>query len=320
MGTILDLIIGDPHNFPHPIRAIGNLIAKLEKRLLGEVTGNPNRNPSLEKTKGTLLWCLVVTITVALTGAVTIGAYAIHSYIGILVEAILTCYILAAKSLYKESMAVTKELDKGDLDKARYALSMIVGRDTDVLNEEEVAKAAVETVAENTSDGVIAPLIYSALGGPILGMLYKAVNTMDSMIGYKNEKYENFGRFAAKADDVFNFIPSRLSAIFMIVGTFILSLFDKTYSPRAAARIWRRDRLNHKSPNSAQTESVCAGALGLLLGGDHLYKGVMVHKPTIGDETRKTEPADIRRANRLMFATEAVAFVLVLTFLLNILY
>ena len=144
MGTILDLIIGDPHNFPHPIRAIGNLIARLEKRLLGEVTGNPNRNPYLEKTKGILLWSLVVTITVALTAAVTIGAYAIHPYIGILVEAILTCYILAAKSLYKESMAVTKELDKGDLDKARYALSMIVGRDTDVLNPEEVAKAVAD--------------------------------------------------------------------------------------------------------------------------------------------------------------------------------
>ena len=320
MGTILDLIIGDPHDFPHPIRAIGNLIAWLEKRLLGDATGKPDRNPSLEKTRGTLLWCLVVSITLIVTAAVTIGAYAIHPYIGIWTEAILTCYILAATSLYKESMAVTKELDKGDLDKARYALSMIVGRDTAVLNEEEVAKAAVETVAENTSDGVIAPLIYSALGGPILGMLYKAVNTMDSMIGYKNEKYENFGRFAAKADDFFNFIPARLSAIFMIVGTFILSLFDKTYSPRAAARIWRRDRLNHKSPNSAQTESVCAGALGLKLGGDHLYKGVMVHKPTIGDELRQTKPADIKRANRLMFATEGVAFVLVLTLLLNILY
>ena len=313
MGTILDLIIGDPHNFPHPIRAIGNLIAKLEKRLLGDVSGKSDRNPSLEKTRGTLLLSLVVTITVALTAAVTIGAYALHPYVGIGVEAVLICYILAAKSLYKESMAVTKELDKGDLDKARYALSMIVGRDTAPLDSEEVAKAAVETVAENTSDGVIAPLIYSALGGPILGMLYKAVNTMDSMIGYKNEKYENFGRFAAKADDFFNFIPARLSAIFMMVGTFILSLFDKTYSPRAAVRIWRRDRLNHKSPNSAQTESVCAGALGLLLGGDHLYKGVMVHKPTIGDETRKTEPADIRRANSLMFATEAVAFVIILT-------
>lgn len=312
-GTILDLIIGDPHDFPHPIRAIGNLIAWLEKRLLGDVTEMPDRNPFKEKTKGTLLWCLTVIVTVAVTGTVTIGAYLIHPYVGILAEAILTCYILAAKSLYTESMAVTKELDKGDLDKARYSLSMIVGRDTNVLDDEEVAKAAVETVAENTSDGVIAPLIYSALGGPVLGMLYKAVNTMDSMIGYKNEKYENFGRFAAKADDVFNFIPSRLSAILMIAAAFILSLFDKTYNPKNAALIWQRDRLNHKSPNSAQTESVCAGALGLLLGGDHLYKGVMVHKPTIGDETRKTEPSDIRRANRLMFATEAVAFVIILT-------
>lgn len=320
LGTILDLIIGDPHDYPHPVRMIGNLIAKLEKRLLGDVTDKTDRNLFKEKTNGTLLWFLVVTITLVVVSAITILAYALHPYVGTWVEAFLICFILAAKSLYQESMAVTKQLELGDLYAARKALSMIVGRDTENLDKEEVAKAAVETVAENTSDGVIAPLIYSALGGPILGMLYKAVNTMDSMIGYKNEKYENFGRFAAKADDVFNFIPSRLSALFMIAGTFILSAFDKTYNPRNAALIWQRDRLNHKSPNSAQTESVCAGALGLKLGGDHLYKGVMVHKPTIGDELRKTEPADIKRANKLMFATEAVAFVIILTALLNILY
>jgi len=183
---------------------------------------------------------------------------------------------------------------------------------------QSLEEPAVETVAENTSDGVIAPLIYTAIGGPILGFMYKAVNTMDSMIGYKNEKYENFGRFGAKADDAFNFIPARLSAVFMIGATYIVGMFDNTYSGRGAARIWRRDRLNHKSPNSAQTESACAGALGLKLGGDHLYQRVMVHKPTIGDELRKTEASDIKRSNILMFATEAITFIILLTALLNI--
>ena len=320
LGTILDLIIGDPPDFPHPIRGIGNLIAKLEKRLLGDVTGRTDRDPAKERRNGTILWFLVVFTIFIITAAVTVLSYLIHPYIGTWVEAILICYILAAKSLYKESMAVTKKLVKHDHDAARKALSMIVGRDTEPLNEEEIAKAAVETVAENTSDGVIAPLIYCALGGATLGLLYKAVNTMDSMIGYKNDKYENFGRFAAKADDVFNYITSRLSALFMIAGAFIVGVFDKAFNGSKAAEIWRRDRLNHKSPNSAQTESVCAGALGILLGGNHLYKGVMVEKPTIGDETRKTEPEDIRRANKLMFATEAVAFVVLITALLNIIF
>lgn len=316
LGIILDQIIGDPHFMPHPIRLVGNLIAFLEKRLLGSeamISNSTNRNKKRERRRGTLLWFIVVIVVMIVTLLLIMFSYKLNRYLGIVVESILTCYILAARSLYRESMAVYKELIKsdGELGSARYALSMIVGRDTQSLDKEDIAKAAVETVAENTSDGVIAPLFYTAIGGPVLGFMYKAVNTMDSMLGYKNERYENFGFFAAKADDVFNFIPSRLSAVLMIAGSGIMGIFTKNYNGKKAWKIWRRDRLNHNSPNSAQTESVCAGALGLRLGGTHLYKGVVVEKPTIGDEERKTEPLDIKRANCLMFMTEFLMVILV---------
>jgi adenosylcobinamide-phosphate synthase len=312
LGIILDQIIGDPHSLPHPIRAIGNFIAFLEKKLWD------GRDAKKDKRKGTLLWLIVVLTVMAVTFCIIFISYRINNFLGILAETVLTCYILAARSLCRESMAVHRNLEKGDIAAARFSLSMIVGRDTDCLLEEEIAKAAVETVAENTSDGVIAPLLYTALGGPVLGMAYKAVNTMDSMLGYHNERYENFGFFAAKADDFFNYIPSRISALFMIAGSFLLKVFSKDYSAKDAFKIWIRDRYNHKSPNSAQTESVCAGALGLRLGGTHLYKGVPVEKPTIGDETRKTTSADIKRANGLMFMTEAVTVWFVMAILLTI--
>ena len=307
LGIVLDQIVGDPHFMPHPVKAIGNLISFLEKRLLGPVRSSDRRDPAKEKRGGILLWFIVMITVIAVTFGVLFAAHSINRYFGILAEAILTCYILAARSLCRESMAVYKDLKKGDPGAARRSLAMIVGRDTDCLDEEEIAKAAVETVSENTSDGVIAPLLYTAALGPVLGMAYKAVNTMDSMIGYRNDRYGHFGWFSARADDVFNYIPSRFSAIFMIMATFLLGLFSRDYSGSRALEIWRRDRHNHKSPNSAQTESVCAGALGLKLGGTHLYKGVAVEKPTIGDETKRTEPDDIKRAIRLMFMTEAVA-------------
>ncbi len=305
-GILLDQFIGDPYFMPHPIRDIGRLIMVLEKKLLGETKGAENRDPKGEKRRGILLWFIVILTSVFFSTLIVVGAYMINKYLGIVVESILTCYILAARSLCKESMAVSKELKKGDIPGARYKLSMIVGRDTAELSEEEIVKAAVETVSENTSDGVIAPLIYTAIGGPILGFLYKAVNTMDSMLGYKNDRFKDFGFLAAKADDVFNFLPSRISALFMIAGAFVLRIFSKAYDPKGAAKIWKRDRLNHKSPNSAQTESVCAGALGLKLGGPHLYGGVMVDKPFIGDEERHAEISDIKRSNNLMFMTEAL--------------
>lgn len=312
LGILLDQIVGDPHSFPHPIRAIGNLIIFLEKRLLGTDLDKKERNPEKEKRRGALLWVIVVLMTIAVVFVIVFFSYKISVYLGVLVETILTCYILAARSLCRESMMVYKALKAGNIEEARRALSMIVGRDTEHLDEEEIIKAAVETVAENTSDGVIAPLLYTAIGGPVLGMAYKAVNTMDSMLGYRNDRYENFGKFAAKADDFFNYLPSRISALLMIVAGFLAGTFSIEYRGDKAYKIWIRDRYNHKSPNSAQTESVCAGALGLKLGGTHLYRGIPVEKPTIGDERRKPEIDDIKRANTLMFLTEALTFVLVL--------
>ena len=316
LGVILDQIIGDPHFMPHPVKLIGKLISFIEKKLLGEdLAPLPLRDRKKELTRGLLLWIIVIAATAAATKLIMSWSYGLNKYLGVAVEAILTCYILAARSLCRESMAVSKELKKGDIEGARHALSMIVGRDTENLNEEEIAKAAVETVAENTSDGVISPLIFTLIGGPTLGMVYKAVNTMDSMLGYKNERYTHFGYIAAKADDVFNFIPSRISAILMIIGAFLMGIFKKVYNGSRALKIWQRDRYNHLSPNSAQTESVCAGALGIKLGGDHYYNGVLVSKPTIGDETRKTEIKDIKRANNLMFMAEA----LVMLYVINVL-
>lgn len=212
----------------------------------------------------------------------------------------MTYQILAVKCLKVESMKVYQSLTKEGIEEARKAVAMIVGRDTAVLDGTGVAKAAIETVAENTSDGVIAPMLYTALGGPVLGFLYKAVNTMDSMIGYKNEKYLNFGRTAAKLDDVCNYLPSRISAYLMIAAAY---LGGSDFSGKGAYRIYKRDRRNHASPNSAQTESVCAGALGIQLAGDAVYFGKVVKKPHIGDDTRPVEYEDIRRANRLMYLT-----------------
>ena len=213
LGFLLDLLLGDPYCFPHPIRLIGSLIAKLDKWLCKK------DDPGNEKKKlknGRILVVIVLTVTAAVTACILIGAYVLHPYLGMLIETIMTYQILATKCLKTESMKVYKCLKEEGIEEARRAVSMIVGRDTAVLDEEGVAKAAIETVAENTSDGVIAPMLYTALGGPILGFLYKAVNTMDSMVGYKNDKYLYFGRAAAKLDDAVNFLPSRISACLMI--------------------------------------------------------------------------------------------------------
>ncbi|MBR6390472.1 MAG: cobalamin biosynthesis protein CobD, partial [Lachnospiraceae bacterium] len=224
-------------------------------------------------------------------------------------ESVLTCYILAARSLYDESMKVCRDIERGDTDAARHDLSMIVGRDTDRLDESGMIRAAVETVAENTSDGVLAPLLYTALGGPVLGLAYKAVNTMDSMLGYHNDRYEYFGRTAAKADDVFNYVPSRISAWLIIISSGILGIISHEYSASGAYRIWRRDRRNHLSPNSAQTESACAGSLMIRLGGTSFYHGVLVEKPVIGDDVRQIRTVHIRYANRLMFTSESIMLI-----------
>ena len=247
-----------------------------------------------------LLVLAVLSSTVFVTAVLLLGAYRLHPYLGAVIESIMTYQILATKCLKVESMKVYQELKKGDIAASRKAVSMIVGRDTECLDETGVAKAAIETVAENTSDGVIAPMIFTAIGGPILGFFYKAVNTMDSMVGYKNERYLHFGRAAAKFDDICNYIPSRISAYLMIAGTYFLG---KEYDGKHAYYIYKRDRYHHASPNSAQTEAVCAGALSIQLAGDAWYFGKLVKKPFIGDALRPVEYEDIRRANRLLYAT-----------------
>lgn len=296
-GFLLDLILGDPYCLPHPIRWIGSLIAKLEKSLLDI---NQKRDEKKELQRGRFLVFIVLGITVLVSTLLLVGSYLIHPYIGIVVETIMTYQILATKCLKVESMKVYKCLKSEGLEASRRAVSMIVGRDTSVLDEEGVAKAAIETVAENTSDGVIAPMLYTALGGPIVGFFYKAINTMDSMVGYKNEKYLHFGRTAAKLDDVVNYIPARISAYLMILASFIAG---KIFDGKRAYQIYKRDNRKHASPNSAQTESVCAGALGIQLAGDASYFGKIMKKPYIGDAVRSVEFEDIKRVNHLMYCT-----------------
>uniref|UniRef100_UPI004025ECD2 adenosylcobinamide-phosphate synthase CbiB n=1 Tax=Agathobacter rectalis TaxID=39491 RepID=UPI004025ECD2 len=301
-GFVLDLLIGDPHFIPHPVRLIGSLISFLDKRLNCDARYNiSEKKLNLIKYKrGMLLAFTVFFATFAMSVIIIVAAYSINLYAGVIAEAVMTWQILATKCLRVESMRVYDALKTDGVDAGRRAVSMIVGRDTSVLDAAGVTRAAVETIAENTSDGVIAPMLYTAIGGPVLGFVYKAVNTMDSMLGYKNDKYMYFGRFAARLDDVVNFIPARISAYLMIAAAFI---GGRQFDGKNAYRIFKRDRFNHASPNSAQTESVCAGALRVQLAGDAVYFGKLVKKKYIGDGLREIEYEDIKRANRLMYIT-----------------
>lgn len=301
-GFVLDLLIGDPHFIPHPVRLIGSLISFLDKRLNCDDGYNiSEKKLNLIKYKrGMLLVFTVIFATFAISVIIIVAAYSINLYAGVIAEAVMTWQILATKCLRVESMRVYDALRTDGVDAGRRAVSMIVGRDTSVLDAAGVTRAAVETIAENTSDGVIAPMLYTAIGGPVLGFVYKAVNTMDSMLGYKNDKYMYFGRFAARLDDVVNFIPARISAYLMIAAAFI---GGSQFDGKNAYRIFKRDRFNHASPNSAQTESVCAGALRVQLAGDAVYFGKLVKKKYIGDGLREIEYEDIKRANRLMYIT-----------------
>lgn len=301
-GFVLDLLIGDPHFIPHPVRLIGSLISFLDKGLNCDAGYNiSEKKLNLIKYKrGMLLAFTVIFATFAISVIIIVAAYSINLYAGVIAEAVMTWQILATKCLRVESMRVYDALRTDGVDAGRRAVSMIVGRDTSVLDAAGVTRAAVETIAENTSDGVIAPMLYTAIGGPVLGFVYKAVNTMDSMLGYKNDKYMYFGRFAARLDDVVNFIPARISAYLMIAAAFI---GGRQFDGKNAYRIFKRDRFNHASPNSAQTESVCAGALRVQLAGDAVYFGKLVKKKYIGDGLREIEYEDIKRANRLMYIT-----------------
>lgn len=298
LGFILDTIIGDPYKLPHPIRWIGSFISILEKLC---------RKIAKSNTMLMILGAILVFIVVFVSGGITLLVLKLASfnkYAYLIVSSVICYYMLAGKSLKTESMKVYKAFENNDTEGARKAVSMIVGRDTQSLTKEGIIKAAVETVAENSSDGVVAPLIYMLIFGPVGGVVYKAVNTMDSMIGYVEEKYFYIGKFAAKLDDVLNYIPARISGILVIISAFILR-----YDYKNAFRIFKRDRRKHASPNSAQTESAMAGALGVQLAGDATYFGVVHKKPYIGDKKRKIENEDIKRANDIMYTMTIICLV-----------
>ena len=300
-GFGIDLLVGDPHSIPHPVIFIGKLISALEK-LVRKIFPKTVKG---ENFAGGALWLVVVAVSTAIPALLIWLCYGLNTWLGLALESIMCWQILATKSLKDESMKVYDALQTGDITKSRYAVSMIVGRDTENLNDKAVARAAVETVAENTSDGIVAPLIFLCLGGAPLGFFYKAVNTMDSMLGYVEMPYKNIGLVPAKMDDVVNYIPARLSALVMLAAGWLMKLDVKN-----GWRIFKRDRYNHASPNSAQTESVCAGLLGLRLAGDAWYHGELHKKRFIGDALREIEYEDIQSACRLLYVTAVLSLIL----------
>ncbi|MDO5146235.1 MAG: adenosylcobinamide-phosphate synthase CbiB [Eubacteriales bacterium] len=307
LGFAVDLILGDPHGLIHPVQIIGWFIEKIKKGLQRLLYGcswqeaKKRELPRREKAEvaaGFVLTALIVSGTFLTVWGILAAAGRVHPSFRFGLEAFFIYQILATKSLKKESMKVYARLKEGDLAGARREISYLVGRDTQELTESEVAKADVETIAENTADGVIAPLFFIALGGAPLGFAYKAVNTLDSMVAYRNEELLHIGYASAKLDDICNFIPARLAAVMMVLAAALLK-----FDARGAWNIFCRDRFNHLSPNSAQTEAVAAGALHIRLGGTHNYFGKPVVKPTIGDDIRPVEYEDIRRTNQLLYVS-----------------
>ena len=299
LGYIMDLVFGDPYWFPHPVRFIGKLISKTEKF----IRKHAKSEESL-KYWGILMWLVpVVTTAIVTTFIVKIASF--NKYVEIFVSAFIIYTTLSTKCLKDEATKIYKVLETGDIKKSRVQLSYIVGRDTTNLSQSEIIRATVETVAENTVDGTISPMFYGFLFGPVGAMTYKAINTLDSMVGYKNDKYLNLGCVSAKLDDVANFIPARLTAIFMPLGAFLCGMNGLN-----SFKIAIRDRKNHKSPNCAFAEGAAAGAIGVQLGGTNIYFGQEVYKPTIGDKKRELENYDIVRMNKLMYATTANALLI----------
>lgn len=301
IGFAVDLLVGDPHGIPHPVVLIGKLISCLE-RILRRSFPKTERG---EKIAGGILWVLVAALSAAVPALLLWLCHRVSPWLRLAAESVMCWQILAAKSLRDESMKVYDALETGEIEASRRAVSMIVGRDTQALDDAGVTRAAVETVAENTSDGVVAPLVFLAVGGAPLGFFYKAVNTMDSMLGYVEPPYQNIGLVPAKLDDVMNFLPARLSALLMLAAGALLGMDVKN-----GWRIFRRDRYRHASPNSAQTESVCAGLMGLQLAGDAWYHGVLHKKQYIGDPVREIRHQDIPCACRLMYCTALLALLL----------
>ena len=298
IGYITDLIVGDPYSFPHPVRYIGNLIKFIEKKIRKVA-----KNDRDLKIGGFVLWFFTV-IPVYLITYLIIKISSFNIYIYIFVNSLIIYTTLATKCLKDEAVKIYKVLKTGDIEKSRIQLSYIVGRDTEHLDEREIIRATVETVAENTVDGIIAPMFYAFIGGAPLAMAYKAINTLDSTVGYKNKKYLHLGFASAKIDDIANYIPARISVLLMSIGSLVLG-----YNFKSCAKIAIRDRKNHKSPNCAYSEGAVAGALGIQLGGTNIYFGQEVYKPTIGDKDREIESEAIVKTNKIMYATSITSMI-----------
>ncbi|GKZ08399.1 adenosylcobinamide-phosphate synthase CbiB [Paraclostridium bifermentans] len=299
IAYLLDLVIGDPYSFPHPVRFIGNLIRFTE----GKIRIIFKSKKQL-KIGGFLLWTITVGFTALVTNLI-LNLLCINNIFYLIIASIILYTTLSTKCLADEAKKIYEVLKTGDIEKSRKQLSYIVGRDTTSLNENEIIRATVETVAENTVDGIISPMMYGFIGGPVLAMAYKAINTLDSMVGYKNEKYGDIGFASAKIDDIANFIPARITPFFMMIASFILG-----FNSKKSIKIAMRDRKNHKSPNCAYAEGAVAGALEVQLGGTNMYFGEKVYKPTIGDKDRELEAEDILRTNKIMYLTSFIALVI----------
>ncbi len=295
---VLDLLFGDPMWMPHPVVMMGKVLSFLERQLRRRFP----KTPRGEFAGGLLTAVLLPLGTLLLSSAVCVAAWKVHRGLFFAVQTFWCWQCLAVRGLRTESERVRGDLERSDLASARTSVARIVGRDTQSLSVEGVTKATVETIAENFSDGVAAPLLYMLIGGAPLALVYKSINTMDSMIGYKNERFLYFGRAAAKLDDAANYLPSRIAALFWIAAAFVTG-----HDAKQSFVIWRRDCRNHASPNSAQTEAACAGALGVQLAGPAYYFGERYEKPTIGDHTRDIVPADIRQTIRMLYAASVLA-------------
>ena len=298
IGFILDLLIGDPNNPFHPVRGIGLLASKLET-IFRKLLKN-----SL-KIAGLIVWMITIVLTFAITYGIIFVCMKINKYLGIIVQGIIIYFCISAKGLVVEGYKVIKYLNEGNIEKSRKQLSYIVGRDTESLDSKGITRAVIETIAENMSDGVIAPILFAGIFGAAGSMAYKAVNTMDSMFGYKNDKYIEFGYFPAKLDDLFNYIPARVTGILIIISSFFLKRDYKN-----SFKIYKRDRYNHTSPNSAHPEAAMAGALDIQLGGANYYFGKIVEKPVIGDKIKEIEINDVKKTAEILYLSAVMGFIL----------
>ncbi len=298
IGFILDLLIGDPNNPFHPVRGIGLLASKLET-IFRKLLKN-----SL-KIAGLIVWMITIILTFAITYGIIFVCMKINKYLGVIVQGIIIYFCISAKGLVVEGYKVIKYLNEGNIEKSRKQLSYIVGRDTESLDSKGITRAVIETIAENMSDGVIAPILFAGIFGAAGSMAYKAVNTMDSMFGYKNDKYIEFGYFPAKLDDLFNYIPARVTGILIIISSFFLKRDYKN-----SLKIYKRDRYNHTSPNSAHPEAAMAGALDIQLGGANYYFGKIVEKPVIGDKIKEIEINDVKKTAEILYLSAGMGFIL----------